>query len=497
MKHQSIIHSPVGGAYVEITGVSGDSDYTDSDGKCELSLTVNDTGSITVYASAPGFDTYIQEFNFENINTTMEIGLYADPYAPLAAPTPGPVTTAHQPSAHGVFVIEAETDVFGSHLGISELPVETEIPGYTGSGFVVITDVPTTITFFLDPRENNTYSYGWYSIGIRTYHDGEWSFQGSTHPEMLFLPEESCFMVKLVCPIEDYVIDRIVFYGTGLYETAQDLSLVPQTISLDVGGSTFWDTYRDLNLNAFILVQDPFVPPSVTPEPTNEPTPAEPEVVLEPDYISITYPETSDTATVTYAYTSGWSLVATNAEWLTVTPGEGTIGTEITATVDWSYFNPGDSKDTTVNFQNNGTSGLGTLDVHAYYPASITPDPTPTPEQTPPVSEPTSTISGSATPLAPTPTNSGTTSPPSVTTVATVAPTATSTSPPSSVILGDVNNSGSVDIIDALLVAQYYVGLNPSGFNNEAADTNCDGSVTIVDALLIAQYYVGLIEQFC
>jgi len=29
---------------------------------------------------------------------------------------------------------------------------------------------------------------------------------------------------------------------------------------------------------------------------------------------------------------------------------------------------------------------------------------------------------------------------------------------------GDVNSNGSVDIVDALLVAQAYVGLNPSGY---------------------------------
>ncbi|MBN2532816.1 MAG: hypothetical protein JXB88_07995 [Spirochaetales bacterium] len=64
------------------------------------------------------------------------------------------------------------------------------------------------------------------------------------------------------------------------------------------------------------------------------------------------------------------------------------------------------------------------------------------------------------------------------------------------VLLGDVNSDGSIDIVDALLIAQYYVGLNPD-LNIGAADTNCDGSVDIVDALLIAQYYVGLITQFC
>lgn len=63
--------------------------------------------------------------------------------------------------------------------------------------------------------------------------------------------------------------------------------------------------------------------------------------------------------------------------------------------------------------------------------------------------------------------------------------------------LGDVNSDGAVDIVDALLVAQFYVGLNPSNFNKDNADTNCDGSIDIVDALLIAQYYVGLISSFC
>jgi endoglucanase len=59
---------------------------------------------------------------------------------------------------------------------------------------------------------------------------------------------------------------------------------------------------------------------------------------------------------------------------------------------------------------------------------------------------------------------------------------------------GDVNNSGSVDIVDALLIAQEYVGLQPSPFYASAADTNGDGSIDIIDALLVAQYYVGLVS---
>ena len=61
---------------------------------------------------------------------------------------------------------------------------------------------------------------------------------------------------------------------------------------------------------------------------------------------------------------------------------------------------------------------------------------------------------------------------------------------------GDVNENSTIDIIDALLVAQYYVGLNPAGFNLQAADVNASGTVDIVDALLIAEYYVGLITEF-
>ncbi len=68
--------------------------------------------------------------------------------------------------------------------------------------------------------------------------------------------------------------------------------------------------------------------------------------------------------------------------------------------------------------------------------------------------------------------------------------------PAGAAALGDVNNSGSIDIVDALLVAQYYVGLNPQGFDPGFADVNCSGAVDIVDALVIAQYYVGLITSF-
>lgn len=59
--------------------------------------------------------------------------------------------------------------------------------------------------------------------------------------------------------------------------------------------------------------------------------------------------------------------------------------------------------------------------------------------------------------------------------------------------LGDVNNSGKVDIVDAMMIAQYCAGLSPAGFVAAAADTNCSGGIEIVDALLVARYAAGLI----
>jgi hypothetical protein len=61
--------------------------------------------------------------------------------------------------------------------------------------------------------------------------------------------------------------------------------------------------------------------------------------------------------------------------------------------------------------------------------------------------------------------------------------------------MGDVNGNGSIDVVDALLCAQYYVGL-PVSIYLGAGDVDCDKAVTIVDALMICQYYIGLISTF-
>ena len=66
------------------------------------------------------------------------------------------------------------------------------------------------------------------------------------------------------------------------------------------------------------------------------------------------------------------------------------------------------------------------------------------------------------------------------------------------ILCGDVNGSGSVGIADALLVAQYTVGLRTCGvapFNHpEVCDVNRDNGCNIGDALRMAQCEVGLIS---
>jgi hypothetical protein len=67
---------------------------------------------------------------------------------------------------------------------------------------------------------------------------------------------------------------------------------------------------------------------------------------------------------------------------------------------------------------------------------------------------------------------------------------------PTAIMKGDVNSDGAVNIVDALQIAQHYVGNTPANFNQAAADVDCNGSITIVDALQVARYYVGLISGF-
>ncbi len=61
-------------------------------------------------------------------------------------------------------------------------------------------------------------------------------------------------------------------------------------------------------------------------------------------------------------------------------------------------------------------------------------------------------------------------------------------------LIGDVNQDGAVNIVDAQLTARYAVGLtvtNPGGVQ-AAGDVNLDAAVNITDAQLIARFAVGL-----
>ena len=52
--------------------------------------------------------------------------------------------------------------------------------------------------------------------------------------------------------------------------------------------------------------------------------------------------------------------------------------------------------------------------------------------------------------------------------------------------LGDVNHNGSVDMADAVAIANHVLGIAPDGIFDEAlADVNADGSVTVADAVAI------------
>lgn len=73
----------------------------------------------------------------------------------------------------------------------------------------------------------------------------------------------------------------------------------------------------------------------------------------------------------------------------------------------------------------------------------------------------------------------------------TSVPTRTA-SPTINVRKGDVNRDSNINIVDALMIAQYSVGLGPNSFDLAAADVNIDGNINIVDALIVAQCYVGL-----
>jgi len=89
----------------------------------------------------------------------------------------------------------------------------------------------------------------------------------------------------------------------------------------------------------------------------------------------------------------------------------------------------------------------------------------------------------------------------STTTTTTTRPTTTTTTSSTTtttIACGDVNGDGAVNIADALLTAQYDVGLRPCGqapFGHpQVCDVNSDAACNIGDALRMAQCDVGLVS---
>lgn len=65
------------------------------------------------------------------------------------------------------------------------------------------------------------------------------------------------------------------------------------------------------------------------------------------------------------------------------------------------------------------------------------------------------------------------------------------------VTYGDANGDNTIDVSDALLICQIYLGnVAPTDTQNAAADVNGDGTVNVSDALMICQYYLGNITEF-
>jgi hypothetical protein len=84
-------------------------------------------------------------------------------------------------------------------------------------------------------------------------------------------------------------------------------------------------------------------------------------------------------------------------------------------------------------------------------------------------------------------------SPSNTPSVPTLTPTPTST--PVQALIGDVNCSGDITSIDAVLVLQFTASLLGALSCQDAADANGNGSIDAIDASLILQLVAGFFES--
>ena len=61
----------------------------------------------------------------------------------------------------------------------------------------------------------------------------------------------------------------------------------------------------------------------------------------------------------------------------------------------------------------------------------------------------------------------------------------------SSVLLGDVNNDGVIDVTDVVLIFNHFMGEETPGFVEAAADFNNDGDIDITDVVLVFEYFMN------
>jgi hypothetical protein len=138
-----------------------------------------------------------------------------------------------------------------------------------------------------------------------------------------------------------------------------------------------------------------------------------------------------------------------------------------------------------------------TIDGNIVCSSAATPTATPTvtatetPGETP---TPSATVTETPTPTSVEPTPTVTPTPTiTATGVATPTPTPTATVTPTiAKALGDVNDDGHVNSIDALLIVQFDAELLDHLSNAPSADVNVNGIVNSVDAALVLQYTAGL-----
>ena len=85
--------------------------------------------------------------------------------------------------------------------------------------------------------------------------------------------------------------------------------------------------------------------------------------------------------------------------------------------------------------------------------------------------------------------------PPPTAAVPTATPTLFPPPPTPAGLVGDANDSGGVDSIDAALILQFSAGLLDSLAGGESADADQNGSVDAIDAALVLQFVAGLLAS--